>query len=140
MVRINLINPKNLTDQHLIAEYNEILILCGSTKKFPKIKNMPSEYKLGKGHITFFKNKIVYLQKRHELIKKEMIVRGFKPKKKISILKLSKSLLNDWSPRKEDYIIIKQRITERILQKPQWYRYYGKHYPKEFFVELTAKA
>lgn len=101
---------------------------------------MPSEYKLGKGHITFFKNKIVYLQKRHELIKKEMIVRGFKPKKKISILKLSKSLLNDWSPRKEDYIIIKQRIAERILQKPQWYRYYGKHYPKEFFVELTAKA
>jgi len=27
MVKINLIHPRYLTDQHLIAEYNEILML-----------------------------------------------------------------------------------------------------------------
>ena len=38
MVRINLIHPKKLADQHLIAEYNEILMLLGHVKKFPHLK------------------------------------------------------------------------------------------------------
>ncbi|MBN1157597.1 endonuclease, partial [Candidatus Woesearchaeota archaeon] len=83
MVRINLVEPKKLTDQHLVAEYNEILMLIGHVRKHPEIKAMPKEYILGKGHILFFKNKLVYLKKRHELIKNEMLRRGFKPKKTI---------------------------------------------------------
>ncbi|MBU3923323.1 MAG: pyrimidine dimer DNA glycosylase/endonuclease V, partial [Nanoarchaeota archaeon] len=62
MVRINLINPSKLTDQHLIAEYNEILMLIGHIKKFPNIYSQPKTYTLGKGHINFFKNKIKYLK------------------------------------------------------------------------------
>ena len=63
MVRINLINPKKLTDQHLIAEYNEILMLLGYVKKYPKLEKIPSKYNLGKGHMLFFKNKLKYLKK-----------------------------------------------------------------------------
>ena len=58
MVRINLINPRYLADQHLIAEYDEILMLLGYVKRYPKIDDIPTNYCLGKGHIRFFKDKI----------------------------------------------------------------------------------
>ena len=61
MVRINLVHPKKLADQHLIAEYNEILMLIGYVRKYPPLENIPDSYKLGKGHVKFFKNKLDYL-------------------------------------------------------------------------------
>ena len=61
MVRINIINPKYLSDQHLIAEYLEIIMLVNYTKKHPKIKDAPKNYALGKGHIKFFKNRNIIL-------------------------------------------------------------------------------
>ncbi|MBL7051445.1 hypothetical protein ISS04_04795 [Candidatus Woesearchaeota archaeon] len=96
MVRINLIDPVNLADQHLIAEYNEILMLIGHVNKYPEIKEQPSEYCLGKGHINFFKDKLKYLKDRHELIKKEMRGRGFKTSKVIRLSAYSKKYRKDW--------------------------------------------
>jgi deoxyribonuclease (pyrimidine dimer) len=59
MVRINLIKPNYLTDEHLIAEYNEILMLLGYVRKYPKLNNnIPKEYKLGKGHILFLQRQL----------------------------------------------------------------------------------
>ena len=40
MVRINLIEPRNLTDQHLLAEYNDIII----QKLQEKLKMKPNYY------------------------------------------------------------------------------------------------
>ena len=77
MVRINLIEPKKLSDQHLIAEYNEILMLVGYMRKFPKLIGIPDSYRLGEGHIKFFKNKLGYLAERFELLKKKRNTRGF---------------------------------------------------------------
>lgn len=85
MVRINLINPVKLADQHLIAEYDEILMLVAYIKKYPKIENIPKNYCLGKGHMTFFKNKMTYLKKRHEELKIEMKKRGFQINKTINL-------------------------------------------------------
>jgi hypothetical protein len=49
MVRVNLIEPRRLSDQHLLAEYNEILMLFGYIKKFPAAKApVPENYVLGK--------------------------------------------------------------------------------------------
>ena len=31
-------------------------------------------------------------------------------------------LYNDWMPNVEDYKIIRQRISEKIAMKPNWYR------------------
>jgi len=136
MVRINLINPKKLSDQHLIAEYNEILMLIGHIKKYPKIYGMPKKYSLGKGHITFFKNKIRYLKDRHELLKKEMKKRGFKSKKKIILNGFKKDQKNNWKPKKTDFEIIKKRIRSKIRFKPTYYRYYGEKKDKGFFIKL----
>lgn len=139
MVRINLINPKNLADQHLIAEYNEILMLLGHINKYPKIKNQPKEYCLEKGHISFFKDKINYLKDRHEIIKKEMTKRGFNISKTINLKKYPKEYRKNWKPTKKDKDIIKKRLISKINLKPEYYRYYGMKKSKEFFVKLINK-
>ena len=137
MVRINLINPKSLSDQHLIAEYDEILMLLGYVRKYPDADNIPKNFCLGKGHIRFFKDKLVYLKKRHELIKKEMVKRGFKAEKSINLREFSKKLMNGWKPRKKDIKTIKKRLKEKI--KPG-FRYYSKAKPKDFFIRLVTHS
>jgi len=140
MVRVNLLNPKNLTDQHLVAEYGEILILLKYIKKYPSIENLPKKYCLGKGHMKFFKNKLKYLKKRHNLIIKEMKKRGFKTNKKVNLKNYNKNLIKDWKPSKKDKEEIKKRIIQRIKLKPKFYKYYRKSHPKEFYINLIKKA
>jgi deoxyribonuclease (pyrimidine dimer) len=145
MVRINLIKPAFLTDQHLVAEYNEILMLFGYVKKHPhthfkQLSKIPKEYKLGEGHILFFKDKLIYLKKRHELIKKEMCKRGFRCSKVINSAEYDKKLMNDWKPSNLDKKIIKKRISDKINLKPTYYRYYREHKPRYFFVEMIKNA
>jgi len=138
MVRINLINPRCLTDQHLIAEYVEILMLFGSVNNLSD--DIPKDYRLGQGHIKFFKNKLGYLKKRHELLKKEMIKRKFNHRKSINLKKFKNKLINDWKPTKKDKDIIKKRLMEKINLKPSFYRYYGKHKSKKFLLDLIRKC
>lgn len=140
MVRVNLINPLNLADQHLIAEYLEIMMLIGHVKKYPEPKEVPENYTLGKGHIKFFKNKLSYLKSRHEDLKKEMKKRGFATNKSVNLDLFKKELLNDWSPSKEDIHIIKERIKWKISKKPTYYRYYGNKKDAKFLINLIDKA
>lgn len=139
MVRINLINPRHLSDQHLIAEYNEILMLIGCVKKLSK-SNAPKNYCLGKGHIYFFKDKLAYLKHRHEIIKKEMKKRGFKANKTINLSKFKKNLKKHYHPKKQDKEIIKKRLIQKIKQKPYFYRYHKTKKTKDFFISLIKNA
>ena len=136
MVRINLIHPKKLADQHLIAEYLEIMMLVGYTKKYPSGEDIPENYRLGKGHIKFFKNKLKYLKNRHKKIKKEMRNRSFKANKELKFKYLSNDLMNDWKPKQRDFKIIKERILSKIKSKPDWYRYYGVKQDFNFFKKI----
>jgi len=138
MVRINLLNPKFLSDQHLIAEYNEILILVGQSQKFPKTKTeIPTEYCLGKGHITFFKNKFRYLEERFEEIKIEMKKRNFNPQKNFPKHDFPST---NWFPEEKDKKKIKKRILEKISLKPKWYRHYGENKNLKFWKEMIENA
>jgi deoxyribonuclease (pyrimidine dimer) len=139
MVRINLIEPKKLSDQHLIAEYDEMLMLVACIKKYPSIDDIPSNFTLNKGHMKFFKDKVLYLSKRHELLKKEMKKRGFKTNKTIEISEFNKENLNDWKPNKKDQKMILERISEKLQLKPEYYRYYRECKPAGFFIELLKK-
>ena len=131
MTRINLVDPSELTDQHLIAEYREIFMVGGSLNRTLNSKSgyredrVPKRYTLNTGHVYFFYNKGRYLHKRyHELIK-EMRRRGFEPdKSRVFPTKVfvDNGLYNDWMPSLEDYKIIRQRIEEKIAMKPDWYR------------------
>jgi deoxyribonuclease (pyrimidine dimer) len=139
MVRVNLINPKKLSDQHLIAEYNEILILGTYIKKYPGRKEIPKDYCLGKGHMKFFKDKIKYLEFRHKALKREMKKRGIQTNKSLSFnncKNINKQNKKQWKPNKKDFEIIKKRIIEKLELKPTFYRYCKEKKPKSFFLGL----
>ena len=131
MTRINIVEPSELTDQHLIAEYREITMVPGSLRRTLVSKigyqesKVPKQYTLNDGHVYFFYNKGLYLYKRYRQLVIEMKRRGFNPDKNRKFPKdifIDNNLYNDWTPTIEDYIIIRQRIAERISSKPNWYR------------------
>lgn len=140
MVRVNIINPRLLADQHLMAEHLEIIMLVEYARRHPSTDKIPQRYCLGTGHILFFKNKIKYLQKRDKKIQEEMKRRGFKPKTKLNIKGIKKNLLKDWAPLPGDRDIIRKRILWKIKHKPNYYRYYGEKKPLSFFLKLISRA
>ena len=85
MTRINIIHVKELYDQHLIAEYREILMVPAALNRTLKSKNgliksrIAKSYTLNAGHVYFFYDKGKYLHKRYKDLINEMINRGFNP-------------------------------------------------------------
>ena len=78
MVRVNLIKPEYLTDQHLIAEQVEILMLMNYIINHPVMDGTePKEFTLNKGHMKFFRDKVLYLKIRYNNIHNEILNRGF---------------------------------------------------------------
>ena len=135
MTRINLINPSELSDQHLIAEYREIFMVGSAlqrsirSKNWKKTKNMlPKEFTLNLGHVKFFYNKGKYLHKRYLRLVQEMKSRGMNtnPDRKFKKEQWPYELYQDWEPKEKDLQLIKERITKKINQKPNWYRWKGK--------------
>ena len=132
MTRINLVDPSELSDQHLVAEYREIFMVGSSLQRSLKSKNwektlanIPKKYTLNKGHVTFFYNKGKYLYKRYELLIEEMKNRGMNPdsERKFKTEQWPDALFNDWEPEPDDYKVIRARIKEKIEMKPDWYRF-----------------
>lgn len=140
MVRVNLINPEFLADQHLVAEYAEILMLVEYVRRYPALEGIPKEYCLGEGHQKFFKNKLRYLEKRHQELKKEMKKRGFVSRRTLSLKAFRKGNLGDWKPGKKDYETIGKRLAWKIKKKPGFYRYYGETKGQNFLIGLVRKG
>ncbi len=132
MTRINLVQPAELSDQHLIAEYREIFMVGSALQRSLKSKkwnttklNLPNEFTLNIGHVKFFYNKGKYLHKRYLKIIKEMQNRGMNPNpnRKFKKEQWPIDLYNDWAPNDKDIELIRLRIKEKINQKPLWYRW-----------------
>lgn len=131
MTRINIIPVSELHDQHLIAEYREITMVPAALNRTLKSKagldrkKISKRFTLNNGHVYFFYDKGLYLDKRYTEIVNEMKSRGFNPDSNrvfpVEIFK-QHNLYNDWTPTIEDQKLIRQRIQERINSKPDWYR------------------
>lgn len=127
MTRINLVSPSELADQHLIAEYRELpRVIKGNYN----IKNAPKEYVLGKGHVLWCKTHEKYLLKRYKQIIDEMIYRGFNTNYTYENLKdifCNKNhvidLKDDYIPNDRELNICKERIKQRYLLKPLFYKW-----------------
>ena len=131
MTRINIVNPSELTDQHLFAEYREITIVPAAlnstlnSKSGYQEKKVSDRYTLNTGHVYFFYNKGKYLHRRYDELIREMRLRGFTPdSNRVFPYKvfIDNDLYNDWTPTMEDYKIIRERIQQKIDMKPDWYR------------------
>ena len=139
-VRCNLIDPIFLSDQHLIAERRELrmippLFISRVRKNNKPLFNIPKEFTLNKGHMLFWMDKILYLEKRYDLLTQELLNRNFKPDLSIQFSCETSRLFsayNDWTPSENDISIIKKRIKEKLLMKSHWYRYYSKPVNAEF--------
>ena len=135
MTRINLVPPKELSDQHLIAEYREIFMVGSSLQRSLKSpnwektkKSIPKQFTLNKGHVKFFYDKGLYLYKRYQQIQTELNKRNYNldATRVFKVIQFPTDYYNDWKPTDRDRAIIRERIEERIKQKPHWYRHNGK--------------
>ena len=131
MTRINIIPPKELYDQHLIAEYREITMVPAALSRTLNSKaglirsKIPKNYTLNKGHVYFFYNKGKYLDNRYNELIVEMKNRGIIPDENRLYPKqifIDNNLYYDWEPSEIDMQVIRLRIEQKIKQKPDWYR------------------
>jgi len=118
MTRINVIPPKDLHYSHLVAEYRELPRLFKLAESYwnrDKRQPLPADYRLGKGHVLFFYNKLTFLKQRFELLVKEMITRGYKPAyTDAPMVSCPACAYNDYTPTNEAISINTQRIKERL--------------------------
>ncbi|EPP7234036.1 pyrimidine dimer DNA glycosylase/endonuclease V [Shigella flexneri] len=133
MTRINLVSPKELTDQHLMREYQELPRIVGLVRKAIHKGRKPSDFKiasdyiLGSGHVTFFYNKLEFLRKRQLSLIAELLVREYKivHQEGLDLYDIPNEWKGDYIPTNNGLILSRERIREKILMKPQWYKYKG---------------
>ena len=117
MTRINVgICPTELTDKHLLAEHREIKRIpnCINKGKY-NMDGIPDKFKLGKGHVKFFYNKLEYLFLRYVHLHLECKYRGFNVQNYSKAWdNLPKELLNHYKPTERDRLIVQQRINEKL--------------------------
>lgn len=125
MTRINVVEPKELTTKHLVAEYREITRLPGNlrdslnrkTKEF-SMEEIPKNYVLGKGHVKFFFDKMLFLKKRFESLVDEMIRRGYNPTHRDSTIFITEDrFMNDYIPTEDAIRINRERINDRLNKR-----------------------
>lgn len=123
MTRINTINPSDLTNEWLLAEFRELPRIVNELEKHPnrfKPADIPSNFTLNTGHVKFYRNKLLYLAKRHREIKRELKRRRITCNKRIKVElhylsdTIKKQALNDWTPHKDDHSVLIERLQERF--------------------------
>lgn len=133
-MRINVIHPKYLTDQHLIAEYREMKM---STYNYIRSKRsklgidksrISQKYTLNEGHGYMWYDKFGYINERFNTIVQEMKGRGYQTNfDKLNFSGVDAEAFGDFHPTQEDKRINLDRILERLAIQPSWYTYYKRH-------------
>ena len=122
MTRINLVDPTELSRQHLVAEYRELpriftLVRAAQGKGLKPVNiKAPAVYVLGHGHMLFFYDKCMFLLRRQQSLIREMRLRGYDPKfdrPDDLINGLEAHWLNDYEPTEAALAINRARIKER---------------------------
>lgn len=124
-MRINIIPVEELSDQHLIAEYNEIKFSTfyyrrsKGTKKGIDKSRISKLYTLNKGHAYMWYDKFSYIERRMEELVIEMKNRGYKVNyPKLDMMGIDEEWnYGDFKPTKECIKINVERIVQRIEKK-----------------------
>lgn len=78
ITRINVIDVKELTDTHVLAELRESPRIFSHIEKHgDQPKKRPGQYTLGTGHVIFFTNKATYIYGRVLDLYAEWLDRGY---------------------------------------------------------------
>lgn len=117
MTRINVgIKPKELTDKHLLAEHREIKRIPNMVRTGRAvIKDLPETFKLGKGHVKFFYNKLGYLLERYKKIYQECLDRDFNVTDFSDAWSgVSDELMGAYNPTERDRKLLQERIKSKL--------------------------
>lgn len=127
MTRINVVEPSELTNKHLMGELHEITRVYGLVRKAQdrkinkynfkdKIKQ-PVAYTMGTGHVYFFYDKLGFITERYYALNQEAIKRNFKvnPIDKSQLVDgIQQWWFGEYKPTQEAIAINKERISERL--------------------------
>lgn len=134
MTRINCIPVEQLTDQHLFIEYREITRVSSLARGLIDY----GTYTLGEGHVKFFYDKGQYLSDRCMTLYNELIKRGYNPTFKE--YKLHGGGLNDnWEPNNKDKTTNIIRLSQKLVDRPGFYKFYGKKVEDNHYVKLLSE-
>ncbi len=130
MTRVNVVPPKELCNQHLMAEYREMPRLLKNLKSSLNRKSsrfsmseISNEYILGAGHVKFFFDKFQFLYIRHKSITEELLVRNYNlsmPNLSDVFLQVDKKWFNNYEPSPEALCLNRERIKIRMPKNPMW--------------------
>ena len=86
------------------------------------MEGIPDRFKLGKGHVKFFYNKLYYLFVRYMKLYNECKNRGFNVQCYAEAWKnLPKELMNNYQPTYMDRLIVQERINEKFKQMKKYH-------------------
>ena len=142
MTRINVaIPPRNLTDQHLLAEHREIKRMCSLYVNWKsKQTKIPDKFSLGKGHVKFFLNKGKFTHERYKQIYTECKKRRFNVTDySLNWKSYSPEHYKDYIPPDVDKSILIDRISCRITESKQIPIYYGEKIQKSEAISMLYR-
>lgn len=121
MTRINCVPPKELSRQHLLAEYRELprvfKLAAEAFRRDTKVV-APAQYTLGAGHVKFFYSRLAYCAARFQALRTEMLCRGYKPHyDHPPLVNVGQEWWQDWLPTAAALDVNRRRILERTIQK-----------------------
>lgn len=151
IMRVNIIAPKYLSDQHLIAEYREMKM---TTYYYVRSKNskagidksrISATYTLNKGHGYMWYDKMGYIAMRFEALCNEMRNRNFKcDYTELNFTDVDKEAFGNYTVTQKDIRINLDRVLVRIEKQPEFYKFHGEKKTmeewREFYESLFEKG
>ena len=126
MTRINSAIPvRCLTDEHLLAEHREIKRLPYCLRRSLESSNslvsrIPKEFVLGRGHVTFFLDKMQFTLKRYQQLHEECLRRNFKVADYSDNWRsVELEYMKDYTPTSAERSLLVERITQRLSESPK---------------------
>lgn len=123
MTRINVVPPSELHGKHLVAEYREIVRVFALVRArvgkggVRSSTDIPEEYTLGAGHVTFFFDKLSFVLRRYSSLVEDMARRGYKSNR-IPEEELRTGIPQEWfgeyTPTEKSLEINRERILLRM--------------------------
>jgi deoxyribonuclease (pyrimidine dimer) len=115
VTRINVVPVEELTNKHVFAEWRELPRMAGFALK-AKAPSIPDDYVLGAGHMKFFLDKGIWLERRHQELTQECLRRGYRLSNTEPFVMPNLFGRKDYKPTENALKINRERINTRLRE------------------------